>query len=264
MFESFKKKLSVNAKNLINQGYVVLNVEDKERLSFFRDQFIMFLLDNYQIKIKKLENFHNHINGKDLNEIRYGFFKYLNGIEDIVEQYLTLGRESIFDIVGNELACNRTLNFSIQMPGDDSSLLPMHSDTFSGESEFQINLWAPLVDSYDTNSMFIFNPDFSKTIQKNIEKYETTGLDNLLNKHPDEYKFINVKYGEILIFTPTCLHGNTINKTKHTRISFNCRYKNIFSPYNQNEENEKKLGSFYKPITLKAASIIGFQHKLGK
>ena len=29
----------------------------------------------------------------------------------------------------------------------------------------------------------------------------------------------------------------------------------------QHEENEKKLGSFYEPLIVKAASIIGFEHK---
>ena len=43
-----------------------------------------------------------------------------------------------------------------------------------------------------------------------------------------------------------------------------CRYKNIFSPYNEFEENEKKIGSFYEPINLKVASIIGFEHQFGK
>ena len=211
-----------------------------------------------------MKSFHKSVNKDNLNNIRYSFFKYLNSFEDITERYLELGKKTIFDMVGTELASNRTLNFSIQLPKDDSSLLPMHSDTFSGESEFQINLWVPLVNAYDTNSMFIFNPNFSKNIQNNIEDYEEVGLNQLLDNHPNEYDYINVKYGEILIFTPTCLHGNVINETNDTRISFNCRYKNIFSPYNQNEENEKKLGSFYKPITLKAASIIGLNYKIGK
>ncbi len=57
---------------------------------------------------------------------------------------------------------------------------------------------------------------------------------------------------------------NVINNTNKTRISFNCRYKNIFSPYSESEENEKKIGSFYEPINLKVASIIGFEHEFGK
>ena len=32
----------------------------------------------------------------------------------------------------------------IQMPQDNTSILPSHADTFSGESSYQINLWVPL------------------------------------------------------------------------------------------------------------------------
>ena len=78
----------------------------------------------------------------------------------------------MFDVVGTEIAGNRTLNFSIQVPNDETSLLPIHSDVFSGESEFQVNLWVPMVDVFDTNSMFIFNPQFSRNVLRNIKNYE--------------------------------------------------------------------------------------------
>ena len=39
-------------------------------------------------------------------------------------------------IVGNELAMQLRVNLSIQLPGDDSSLLPLHSDVWSGDSQF--------------------------------------------------------------------------------------------------------------------------------
>ena len=183
---------------------------------------------------------------------------------EIVSKYLGLARESIYDTVGDEIAGNRTLNFSIQLPNDKSSLLPIHSDMFSGESEFQINLWVPIVDAFKTNSMFIFNPEFSNNILQNINKYESKGINYFLDRYKKEYAFIKINYGQVLIFTPTCLHGNVENKTDKTRISFNCRYKNLFSPYNEYEENEKKIGSFYEPINLKVASIIGLEHRFGK
>ena len=33
----------------------------------------------------------------------------------------------------------KSLNLSIQFPKDDSSLLPIHSDVWSGDSPFEIN-----------------------------------------------------------------------------------------------------------------------------
>ena len=264
MFEKFINKLTGNAKKIVEEGFLITDVEDFKKLNYFLGLFLSFLKAEFKLDIKSVADFHLHIGNKDINEIRMSFFKYINSIEDITYDYLCLAKNLIHDIVGDELASNRTLNFSIQMPNDSNSLLPIHSDTFSGESEFQINLWIPLVDSYDSNSMFIFNPKFSKETLIKIDDFEKSGLDHLLSNYPDEYQFLNVKYGQALIFTPTCLHGNILNKTSKTRVSFNCRYKNLFSPYNKHEENEKKLGAFYKPISVKAASIIGFNHKIGR
>ena len=41
------------------------------------------------------------------------------------------------------------------MPNDDSSLLPVHSDTWAGDSPFEIVMWIPLVNCNKTQSMFI-------------------------------------------------------------------------------------------------------------
>ena len=47
-----------------------------------------------------------------------------------------------------------------------------------------------------------------------------------------------------------------INKTKETRISINCRFKGLFTPY-----AEKKLGKFFSPLNLRPASQIGLKYK---
>ena len=39
-------------------------------------------------------------------------------------------------------------------------------------------------------------------------------------------KWLKVKFGEGVIFSPNCLHGNVTNKENTTRWSINIRYKN--------------------------------------
>ena len=66
-------------------------------------------------------------------------------------------------IIGNELVMQKNINLSIQLPKDESSLLPIHSDTWSGDSPFESVLWIPLVNCFKTKSMFILD---SKVINK--------------------------------------------------------------------------------------------------
>ena len=78
-------------------------------------------------------------------------------------------------------------------------------------------------------------------------------LHNVLKKDLD---FIKINYGNFLLFNQNLPHGNIVNKTSETRITLNCRFKGLFTPYAQ-----KKLGSFFSPITIKPASKVGLEYK---
>ena len=71
-----------------------------------------------------------------------------------------------------------------------------------------------------------------------------------------QLKFLKINYGNFLLFNQTLPHGNVVNKTKETRISLNCRFKGLFTPYSQ-----KKLGGFFSPISIRPASKIGIKYK---
>lgn len=260
-FHNFLEKLDNQSQKLINDGYFIFEIEDIDYLNLLRDELLDYLR-HIVPSITNLQDMHQFIKIKELNDVRIGFYNQINKNKSFSENYLNLGFNAVTNVTGTELAANKNVNFSMQLPNDESSKLPIHMDTFSGESPFQINLWVPLTDAYESNSMFFFNPKFSYEIQKNLSKFEKNGLELLLERNKKEYKFLDVPYGKGIVFTPTCLHGNVVNKTNTTRISFNCRYKNLFSPYNQENGNEKKLGSFYKAISPKAATLIGLKRKL--
>ena len=265
MLKNFYQDLSGNSKRLIDDGYFIIDIEKIDKLIDVRDSFTNYLQESHDIDIssEKLELLHDFLSVENVNNVRIGFFQFINSIsKDFTSDYLEFAKKSMFEVVGTELASSKMVNFSIQMPNDDSSILPLHSDMFSGESPFQVNLWVPLTDAKDTNSMFIFNPSFSQKICGELSDYEEDGLSQLMMENKEEYTFVNVPFGKCLIFSPTCLHGNVLNTTKTSRLSFNCRYKNLFTPYHKSEESEKKLGSFYKALTPKAATLIGLNFNL--
>ena len=56
------------------------------------------------------------------------------------------------------------ISLSIQMPRDNHSLLPLHADSWSGNSPFEVVIWIPLVNVYSTKSMFILKNEKLKKI----------------------------------------------------------------------------------------------------
>ena len=109
--------------------------------------------------------------------------------------------------------------------------------------------------------MFVIPLKNSQKILNNFTKIKKQGLAISVKKNKNK-KFLKISSDEYLIFSPNILHGNTINKTKETRISLNIRFKGLFTPYNDIEGNDRKLGYFYNPLNIKPASIIGLNFKL--
>ena len=72
-----------------------------------------------------------------------------------MQNYYEMAKKELSILCGNELVMQRKVNLSIQMPNDDSSLLPLHSDVWSGCSPFEVVIWIPLVNCKRSNSMHI-------------------------------------------------------------------------------------------------------------
>ena len=247
-----KKKIN----QLIQNGYFKFKLNKK---LFQKNLNILNKIIKKKLKQKyNLENFHKSYEVKKLNELRLHVFREINKNIQFRKNLFESSKENIEICVGSEL-CTSDINLSIQFPDDSSSLLDMHTDFFSGESLFQVNLWIPFVNVKKTQSMFIINPEKSIKILKEIKNKKKITFEKLFRKNKKKMKWIDVKKGEAIIFSPNCLHGNIINSEKKTRWSINIRYKNLFSPYTK-YKNEKEIGSFYKPFVTKAITNFNLVH----
>ena len=159
-------------------------------------------------------------------------------------------------IIGNELAMQKKLNLSIQLPKDSSSLLTIHADTWSGDSPFETVCWLPMVDCTKTMCMFILPAYNYNFFEQKYSDLKNKNSDELLKSLRDKLLWIEIKFGEVLVFNQNLPHGNVVNNENSSRWSFNCRFKSIFTPY-----KDKKIGEFFEPITLKASSKIGLKYK---
>jgi len=241
--------------SLLRNGYFIFDIKEKNYVKL-KSYIKKHLLKNNQ-KLK-LENLHKQIKIKNLNLLRMRLFKNLNKSSDFKKNIFESAQQFIEGCVGSEI-CSSDINLSIQMPNDKTSLLEMHTDFFSGESLFQVNLWIPFVNVKKTQSMFIIDPINSYKILKKIKNNKKIDFKVINSNYSKNLKWLKLKSGQGLIFSPNCLHGNVVNKENKTRVSINIRYKNIFSPYG-NVSNEKKIGSFYKILSPKAVTLFNLKH----
>lgn len=246
----------------LTEGHVILPVEDRDGLDRLRATIAMLAARHLGTDMPDdvggfLDGIHNRVTGEALNGLRLAVIEGLNGESWTRPTYYRLARGALECLVGNELAMQRRLNLSVQMPEDTSSLLPVHSDVWDGDSPFEVVVWLPLVDVHRTKSMFLLSPEANSRAEARWGDFAGKSTEDLFRAIEPELTWLDIPYGHILLFQQNLMHGNTINREPTTRWSMNCRFKSVMSPY-----AEKRLGDFFEPITLRAATRLGMTYKL--
>ncbi len=251
---------------LINQflqrGYVIANIDNIKPLDQIRFNLCQivadFLGDSKPTNIDSyLNNIHVKVGSADINELRLNVFSKLNSETWFRQAYYSCAKYHLDILVGNELAMQKKINLSVQMPNDTSSVLPIHADVWAGDSPYEVVLWIPFVDVSRSKSMFILPQAENDKHMVEIESQSITSAEDIMEKVEPDLKWLDIRYGQCLLFSQNILHGNITNTEKTTRWSMNCRFKSIFSPY-----ADKRLGEFFDPITIRPATLMGARYNL--
>jgi sporadic carbohydrate cluster 2OG-Fe(II) oxygenase len=109
--------------------------------------------------------------------------------------------------------------------------------------------------------MYILEQKNYANFKTRMEKNKYSNSEDIFKLVKNKVRWLNVNYGQFLIFNQALPHGNIVNIEKETRWSMNCRFKSFFSPY-----GDKKVGEFFLPITTRAISEIGmnFEYPFNK
>jgi sporadic carbohydrate cluster 2OG-Fe(II) oxygenase len=243
-------------------GVVAGPAEDREALDAIRDRVVKVACEWLEKPApddpkRFLDNIGEVVPVPQLNEFRLAMITGMNATPWLRPAYFSVARRALESIVGNELCMQRQVNLSIQLPGDDSSLLPVHADVWAGDSPFEAVLWLPLVDCYRTKSMFLLPPKPNLALQRDLARFSGKGTEDIFRAIERDLTWVEVPYGHFLLFNQNLAHGNRVNEEPEARWTMNCRFKGVFTPY-----AEKRLGEFFEPITLRPASRVGLDYEL--
>ena len=246
----------------VRDGYVILPTESREDLDRIRDLMAdiaasYLKLPNAEDKGAFLDRIHEKVDVHRLNDLRLAVIREMNEEPWTRLSYFNTARRALEILVGNELAMQLRINLSIQLPNDDSSLLPVHADVWSGDSPYEVVLWIPYVNVYGTKTMFILPREQDSRYQARMSELKLKSAEELYRAIEPDLRWLDIPYGNVLLFTQNVMHGNIVNREPETRWSSNCRFKSVFSPY-----HDKKLGEFFEPILVRPATRIGASYRL--
>tara|TARA_B100000886_G_C20426452_1_gene494314 strand:+ start:981 stop:1751 length:771 start_codon:yes stop_codon:yes gene_type:complete len=228
---------------LSSKGLVTYKLDNFNLVNSLKKLIFRELKNNYGIKIKNLDQLHEFINLNELNNIRLKLASKLNDKSYSSDLIYSSLRNLLKTILGPDIAIQKNVGLSIQIPKDESSLLHVHSDVFDSDcSPYEIVIWIPLVSCYQTKSMFFLPFTHFDSIKSYLEISEKL-RQNLKNPKliKNDIQYLEIEPPSIALFSHSIWHGNTINMSNETRFSLNVRVKNIFTPY-----RGKKLGDFFK------------------
>jgi sporadic carbohydrate cluster 2OG-Fe(II) oxygenase len=264
LIESFQAaQETAHAEEFLRKAYVIRDVEDRPALDALRHEIVLSASRLIGRPAPKedgafLDGLHDIVPIEKLNDLRLGLYREINARSWFRPTYLALARKLVETLVGNELAMQNRINFSIQMPKDRTSLLDLHADVFAGETPYQVVQWLPLVDVKRTKSMFILERPKSEKVVARMKEFSKGGMSALFEAVKKDLVWLEIPYGKVLVFSPNVLHGNVVNDEPTTRWSLNCRYTGLFTPYGI---GERSLGSYYSPITARPVTRIGIAYR---
>ena len=243
----------------LDTGYYIFPLEntngsivDQLRLEIFNFSKEYLSLNN--ISIDDFFNFTNrYVQVEQTNDLKLKLMALTSKGGSFHPAIYHSAKKYIDYIVGNEVCMQRSLNMSIQLPNDESALLPLHTDVWSGNSPYEIVFWLPLVDCYRSKSMYILPLKKSREVFENFSHYKDLNSEVLYKELESEMIFVEVPKNHAIIFSHSILHGNRVNIENETRWTYNIRFKSLMSPF-----GTKSLGDAFIPINIKPATRLGF------
>ena len=198
-----------------------------------------------------LEDLHLHLREEDrvptaYNNVTQAFFETSDRFREI---YFDLMKYMTWNTFDFDFVFQETPNIRFHVPGPyqdmyksrDGTYLGYHVDSMNGHPLEEINCWLPVTECYSTNALQLSSLEngikslsqLLEDINYNADIYHKSGWDLFymkLNSNPDFHRFMResckpvaMKYGEVLLFDPRCVHATAENQEAHTRISLDFR-----------------------------------------
>ena len=236
-------------------GYFKFKVKNINFLKEIKKAFIETIkIDNRQKK--NLErNYHKIFISDALsrnNQLKFQRYILKKKIHyELIKNY----REYFHNLLGLDICVTTSVNFRISRPQHNNDNLSYHRDTDLGHTPYELNVWVPLFDTDKKNTIKIL----PKSHLHKLNKYKFKKIKTFIEKGSKEnrlgylykkFKFFNLnekklkpidcKFGEILIFYSSCMHGTTNNTSNKTRFSLDFNISNSFFPIKWKHHGKEK------------------------
>lgn len=246
--------------SLLLDGYEIISADSSSSLDSIREFISNLLVKKYSLTVSDPSNVLNNIHkyaeissDASANSLVLDVINSSKNQHDFSTAVYQAFGSTIRSFLGPDLHAQRNNNIVFQYP-NSHRFSELHTD-YPPNSPYELVLWVPLVDCFDTKSFYIVPlPDSTSLIsaysQNKYPSWDLFKSDCLLKA-----KHLQVDYGNAIIFWTGLIHGSLTNETTESRWCINVRFKNLFAPCGQHDPL-----TYYKvfntsPVTKIALSL---------
>ena len=208
--------LKIMEKSLYKDGYQILNIKNPELLS---NLLLKHLKKNKINSIGDLRRIKNDI---FLNKIKSSL------VENLSECALNLLSKElqIINKNKNKYLLQRYPHVTINVGKSIFSKTLPHCDIFAGHSPYTYTIWIPMHDVEKDSGIFLMSLKNSLKIIDNFDLRNKKTLKFIKKKS----NFININFGQCIIFSAFNFHGSEKNKHNLSRVAINFRFQSPNKP----------------------------------
>jgi sporadic carbohydrate cluster 2OG-Fe(II) oxygenase len=221
--------MSLLASLVEGPGFVVLPVKNLDKLNLLKSEFIKNISKEDELKdIEAIRSKFIGISKAELNSRMIKLLAFESASILMAEACNTI----IKQLCGEKIYLQRRANIIFNIPGEDQRRQWPHSELMSGISPFTFVLWTPFHDINDGSGVFYLNNRETENI---LIKEHNEGLVNgpIMFEEAAKEHALQVRYGEVVVFNPFVIHGNTNFKSNSARIGCSIRVQSIKKPLMQ-------------------------------
>ena len=225
-----------------------------------------FLAKKTNNKVKKLNDITQKYNKNEVRIIEKLFYDFFQ-TEKFSHVYNDFIRNCIAPHFDENLVYQVIPSVRVAFPKSKS--VNFHNDCWYGHGESIKNIWVPLMNVRETQSLAFLSEVDNETSLSYFHKSEPSLIE--IQSHCEKFmKFAECDYGQFLLFPTKALHGTVENNSDYVRISFDFRIctdghygsknQSFFKKINDPKKNNKQIN--YQSTKDKNLPVIGYLNQL--
>lgn len=212
------------------RGYTIVDAQHPEVLDRLLGEFLAAAAELIDVPADQLraDALHDHIEpGDGAARFRLELTQRLVAEHNVGATVFEAFADVLSGLLGPDVLSQRVPNIVFQPPGDPRPT-ELHRDA-PANSPYEVVVWLPLVDCFGTKSMYLLDRTGSAEVMAFYREHPDD-RDGFSERLMERASFVEVRFGQALLFWSGLFHGSVVNTESESRLSINTRFKQLFAP----------------------------------